>query len=219
MGSQLGRARRAPLPNDIMWLDPMDISAGQLSALHLPSAAQIIPLGIVLYTYLRLKLHLRIAGFSPVCHDYDWRLGVDELGHDLAKRLAADPIAATDGRGSQPRRPGRPRRHGVAGRLENRASRADGHAERRLVCASAGAARRVRGSSQDRAPGSHRTPRSFWPRRSSTAFPASITCCPLAASPTAWIFSIRHRGPLPAPSVDPQMLATARLMSTRTGAA
>ena len=56
-----------------------------------PRQAEIIPLGIVLYTYLRLKLHLRIAGFSPVCHDYDWRLGVDELGRDLAKRLAADP--------------------------------------------------------------------------------------------------------------------------------
>ncbi len=91
MGSQLGKARRAPQPNDIIWLDPMDISAGQLSALRLPSQAEIIPLGIVLYTYLRLKLHLRIAGFSPVCHDYDWRRGVDELGRDLAKRMAADP--------------------------------------------------------------------------------------------------------------------------------
>jgi pimeloyl-ACP methyl ester carboxylesterase len=91
MGSQLGRLRRAPLPNDVLWLDPVDISIGQLGLLKLPAQNAVISLGIVLYTYLRLKLHLRIAGFSPVCHDYDWRRGVVELGQDLAARLAADP--------------------------------------------------------------------------------------------------------------------------------
>ena len=91
MGSQLGRLRRAPLPNDVLWLDPMDISAGQLSALHLAAGTEVISLGIVLYTYLRLKLHLRAAGFAPVCHDYDWRLGVDDLGRALAQRMNADP--------------------------------------------------------------------------------------------------------------------------------
>jgi pimeloyl-ACP methyl ester carboxylesterase len=91
MGSQLGRARRAPLPNDVLWLDPMDISAGQLSLLKFPDQASVISLGIVLYTYLRLKLHLRAAGFAPVCHDYDWRRGVDDLGQELAMRLNADP--------------------------------------------------------------------------------------------------------------------------------
>jgi hypothetical protein len=30
---------------------------------------------------------LRIAGFAPVFHDYDWRLGVDEIGRGLAKRI------------------------------------------------------------------------------------------------------------------------------------
>jgi pimeloyl-ACP methyl ester carboxylesterase len=91
MGSQLGCARREPLPNDILWLDPMDISMGQLSALHLGSGRQVVSLGIVLYTYLRMKLHLRIAGFAPVCYHYDWRLGVDELGRAFAETLAADP--------------------------------------------------------------------------------------------------------------------------------
>jgi hypothetical protein len=90
MGSQLGCARREPLPNDILWLDPMDISAGQLSALHLGSGTQVISLGIVLYSYLRMKLHLRIAGFAPLCYHYDWRLGVDELGRAFAETLAAD---------------------------------------------------------------------------------------------------------------------------------
>ncbi len=86
MGSQLGRMRRAPLPNDILWLDPVDISLGQLALLRLPVAGsppvtaeehkhpplqdepvspqetQIVSLGVVLFTYLRLKLHLRIRG-------------------------------------------------------------------------------------------------------------------------------------------------------------
>ena len=90
MGSQLGLLRRAPLPNDILWLDPVDISIGNLALLRLPGAAPIVSLGVVLYTYLRLKLHLRIAGFVPVLHDYDWRLGVDELGRALAARVQTD---------------------------------------------------------------------------------------------------------------------------------
>jgi len=113
MGSQLGRMRRAPLPNDVLWLDPVDISLGHLGLLRLPvpgahavsthahahrpadgaAAAhetRIVSLGVVLFTYLRLKLHLRIAGFAPVFHDYDWRLGVDDLGRALAARLRAE---------------------------------------------------------------------------------------------------------------------------------
>jgi pimeloyl-ACP methyl ester carboxylesterase len=38
-----------------------------------------------------MKLHLRIAGFTPICYHYDWRLGVDELGGALAETIAADP--------------------------------------------------------------------------------------------------------------------------------
>jgi hypothetical protein len=114
MGSQLGRMRRAPLPNDILWLDPVDISLGQLALLRLPAVGsqpvaaeehkhlplhgepvspqetRIVSLGVVLFTYLRLKLHLRIAGFAPVFHDYDWRLGIDELGRALAERIRGE---------------------------------------------------------------------------------------------------------------------------------
>ncbi len=89
MGSQLGLLRQAPLPNDVLWLDPIDIEVGRLSALRLPDAAPIVSLGAVLYSYLRLKLHLRAAGFAAVFHDYDWRLGIDELGRAFAKRLRA----------------------------------------------------------------------------------------------------------------------------------
>ena len=87
MGSNLGSTRTAPLPNDVLWLDPVDIEMGHLKRLRLPATSPIVSLGIVLYSYLRLKLHLRIAGCAPVFHDYDWRLGIDELGRGLAARL------------------------------------------------------------------------------------------------------------------------------------
>src|SRR5438105_5368159 len=59
MGSQLGLARRPPLPHDIVWLDPIDIQLGRLATLRLPGPAPIVPLGVVLYSYLRLKFYLR----------------------------------------------------------------------------------------------------------------------------------------------------------------
>jgi len=91
MGSQLGIKREPPLPHDILWLDPIDIQVGRLSSLHLSGGAPVVPLGVVLYSYLRLKLNLRAAGFSPVLYDYDWRRGVDELGAALAERIRNEP--------------------------------------------------------------------------------------------------------------------------------
>ena len=87
MGSQLGMERAGPLPHDIVWLDPLDIHAGRLSALRLPGRARIVPLGIVLFSYLRLKLYLQSRGFAVEAHDYDWRLPVVQLGRALAARL------------------------------------------------------------------------------------------------------------------------------------
>jgi len=92
MGSQLGLKRQAPLPHDILWLDPIDIGVGRLSALHLSAGTPIVPLGVVLYSYLRLKLNLRASGFAPVLYDYDWRLGVDQLGAALAERIRNEPV-------------------------------------------------------------------------------------------------------------------------------
>jgi hypothetical protein len=89
MGSQLGIRRRRPLPNDIVWLDPMDIQLGRLGVLRLPDGAPIVPLGAVLFSYLRLKLSLRAAGFAAELHDYDWRLPVRESGRTLAEKLRA----------------------------------------------------------------------------------------------------------------------------------
>lgn len=92
MGSQLGLLRTPPLPNDVLWVDPIDIALGRLATLRIPSRtetprASIVSLGVVVYSYLKLKLHLRAAGFAAVFHDYDWRLGVDELGRSFAERL------------------------------------------------------------------------------------------------------------------------------------
>jgi pimeloyl-ACP methyl ester carboxylesterase len=93
MGTQLGMSRHAPLPRDILWLDPVDIGFGRLTELTLPSAARVGTQGVVLYTYLRLKLHLRAAGVRPLFHPYDWRLGIDVLGRELAARLRSEPSA------------------------------------------------------------------------------------------------------------------------------
>jgi hypothetical protein len=90
MGSQLGLDRPAPLPRDLLWVDPADIAAGKLLLLKVATTGRIRSLGVVLYSYLRLKLQLRAAGFDAVFHDYDWRLGVDELGHQLAQRVATE---------------------------------------------------------------------------------------------------------------------------------
>src|ERR1700753_4137070 len=96
MGSQLGVRRQAPLPNDVLWLAPIDTGVVRLSSLHLSSGVPIVPLGVVLYSYLRLKLHLRSSGFRPVLYDYDWRVGVDQLGAAVAqviRQTAAEPVA------------------------------------------------------------------------------------------------------------------------------
>jgi pimeloyl-ACP methyl ester carboxylesterase len=87
LGSQLGIARQQPLPNDVLWLDPIDIQVGRLGLLGLDAGAPIIPLGVVLYSHLKLRLRLRAAGFAVTFHDYDWRLGIEESGASFAARL------------------------------------------------------------------------------------------------------------------------------------
>jgi pimeloyl-ACP methyl ester carboxylesterase len=93
MGSQLGFDRPSPLPRDLLWVDPVDISAGRLQALRIDAAAPVRAMGVVLFSYLRLRLHLVASGFDVACVDYDWRLGIDELGKQLAQRIEAEPHA------------------------------------------------------------------------------------------------------------------------------
>ena len=46
MGSQLGLKRAAPLPDDILWIDPIDFQHGRLRQLLLEGESRIVPLGV-----------------------------------------------------------------------------------------------------------------------------------------------------------------------------
>ena len=48
-------------------------------------------LGVILFSYLRIKLALKLAGYDADFHPFDWRQSIDGQGQDLAKRIAADP--------------------------------------------------------------------------------------------------------------------------------
>jgi pimeloyl-ACP methyl ester carboxylesterase len=93
MGSQLGFDRPAPQPPDLLWVDAVDIGAGRLRALRIDAAAPVRTMGVVLFSYLRLRLQLVASGFDVTCVDYDWRLGIDVLGKQLAQRIEAEPHA------------------------------------------------------------------------------------------------------------------------------
>jgi len=90
MGSQLGFARGGGRPNDILWLDPIDFQLGRLTDLRFSAGSRVIALGAMNYTYLKLTLSLRAAGFDAVLLDYDWRRDVATLGELLAERIVAD---------------------------------------------------------------------------------------------------------------------------------
>jgi CHAT domain-containing protein len=90
MGSQLGFQRGAGKPDDILWLDPIDIIFGRLTEIALRDDSRVVPLGAMNYTYLKLTLSLRKAGFDAVLLDYDWRRDIATLGRQLAARLASD---------------------------------------------------------------------------------------------------------------------------------
>lgn len=86
MGSTLGSQ------SDEIWLDFLDVMAGQLSKLTLPPAAgvEIGSLGVMLSTYLKLKYRLRIAGFDVDFWPYDWRHSVADAGRKLAQAIDAE---------------------------------------------------------------------------------------------------------------------------------
>jgi len=102
MGTQLGFARPAGQPADLLWLDPSDIVQGRLAQLRwdgqLAPSAQVTPsahsrlqtLGVIPYSYLPLALRLRAAGFEVVLYEYDWRADLHVQGAQLAACLQAD---------------------------------------------------------------------------------------------------------------------------------
>ena len=87
LGSQLGLRRRRPLPDDVLWVDPLDIQNGRLPLLDPAAGTPVVPLGVVLFSYLRLKLYLRARGFAVTLYPYDWRLGIEAAAAALAKAL------------------------------------------------------------------------------------------------------------------------------------
>lgn len=90
MGSQLGFVRGDRRPDDVLWLDPIDIAFGRLVELRLVDGSRVVALGAMNYTYLKLTLSLRKAGYDAVLLDYDWRQDIATLGRRLASRLADD---------------------------------------------------------------------------------------------------------------------------------
>jgi pimeloyl-ACP methyl ester carboxylesterase len=92
MGSQLGFVRGGQRPDDILWLDPIDINSGRLTELRFPGSSRLVALGAMSYTYLKLTLSLRKAGFDTVLVGYDWRQEVAAVGRALAGRIAAEGV-------------------------------------------------------------------------------------------------------------------------------
>ncbi len=89
VGSMLARVRDDG-SNDTLWIDFFDIFRGRLDALALPDTQPIVATDVHLATYLRLKLWLRDQGFDADFHPFDWRLGIPELGRQLADRIRAE---------------------------------------------------------------------------------------------------------------------------------
>lgn len=90
MGSKLGTARNGSRAQTLLWIDPEEIQRGALLQLALPAGRRFKALGVMVLTYLKLKLTLEIAGFDVQFHPYDWRLGIDVLGRLLHERLQRD---------------------------------------------------------------------------------------------------------------------------------
>jgi pimeloyl-ACP methyl ester carboxylesterase len=89
MGSQLHLERDRPAPDDVLWLDPVDISQGQLSLLAMPGAP-VMAGGPVLHGYLRMKLALLAAGYTVHCFAYDWRRDITESAAALARQMSSE---------------------------------------------------------------------------------------------------------------------------------
>jgi hypothetical protein len=86
MGSKLGKEGK--VFDDIIWLDPIDLSRGNLSELSLNQRDKHFKvMGVFLYAYLKLKLILISAGYNVDFFPYDWRHSINKSGGILAKRI------------------------------------------------------------------------------------------------------------------------------------
>jgi len=91
--ARAGMMRRGALPK-VLWIDPLQIAAGRLTSLRLPSGKALRAVGVLLFSYAKLKLQLEIGGREARFHAYDWRLGLDELGAqvDTLERQARQAV-------------------------------------------------------------------------------------------------------------------------------
>ncbi len=93
MGSRLARTALLNI-EDILWINPFEIAAGRLTALKLDGgSSRYHAAGVILLTYLKLKLLLRIAGFDADFFAYDWRRSLSDLGASLAEAIRQDPAS------------------------------------------------------------------------------------------------------------------------------
>jgi CHAT domain-containing protein len=90
MGSKIGRKTKFPVFDDVYWVDPVRIALGKLVDMAMPDGGRLVPLGVILLAYLKLKLQLRAAGFDAEFHPFDWRRSIRDLGAELNAKLAAD---------------------------------------------------------------------------------------------------------------------------------
>ena len=86
LGSKIGRDGPF-LFDDVLWIDPVDIAIGNLADLALGGSNEYQALGVILFAYLKLKLHLKIRGFDADFHAFDWRKSIAQLGAELAQRI------------------------------------------------------------------------------------------------------------------------------------
>ena len=67
MGSKLGK--EGLIFDDVVWFDPVDVALGNLAKLALNSQpSECVPVGVIQFAYLKLKLRLRIAGYDAGEH-------------------------------------------------------------------------------------------------------------------------------------------------------
>ena len=88
-------ARRPRSPTTFSGWIPSTFAFGRLTELRLAHDSRVVALGAMSYTYLKLTLSLRKAGFDAVLLDYDWRRDIATLGKLLAERIAADGTRRT----------------------------------------------------------------------------------------------------------------------------
>ena len=133
MGSMIGKRRL--LLHDTIWFDPASIIAGDLQHLSLESTKRCSALGILPLYYTRLKLSLARHGFDVDYHYYDWRLSLEDLGQELAERIADDAGGRGFPRRSQHGRLGVASCFGGHARRRRQSQTADhaGDAELRIV--------------------------------------------------------------------------------------